>query len=127
MINQKQLTADAIVSNFNGDSTTIKERFSGGGGESEDWFIRLFISELLDEPVCDESDNKALAAVRLIPLLLLVQGTAADCILLYFYTNSVTSYNSIYIYLELKLNFKKNWLKNFLFKLILNIFLSNLS
>ena len=73
-------TAESIVSSFSGDSTTMNDRFSGGGGEiawvSEfiltsdfSWFLR-----------CDElSVSRALAAVRFIPLL--VQGTAADCII----------------------------------------------
>ncbi len=38
------------------------------------------------------SDSKALAAVRLIPLLLLVEGTAADCII------SFSIFRSLLIY-----------------------------
>ena len=63
-------------------------RFSGGGGES-DWLCDEFFTWWLlesngpdEEEVDDEVDVSvrwALAAVRLIPLL--VQGTAAECII----------------------------------------------
>ena len=71
-----------MVSSFSGDSTTINERFSGGGGESAPpgviWVVESF--EFCDVVVFEGvSDSKALAAVRLIPLL--VQGTAAECII----------------------------------------------
>ena len=101
-----ELTAPEMVPSLSGDSMTMKERFSGGGGdmdwswsrdddedEEDEWLELVVAAALLsmmlnDEapPVMfdwsdnvDEEDNKALAAVRLIPLL--VQGTAADCIL----------------------------------------------
>lgn len=63
-----------MVSSLMGDSTTMKERFSGGGGEIDCW-CSFWCDE--DEEVGD-GDDRAFAAVRLIPLP--VQGTAAECI-----------------------------------------------
>ncbi len=88
-----------MVSSLSGDSMTIKERFSGGGGEIDwlfwsmpvCWSYLLCWEELEEAP--EVSVNRALAAVRFIPML--VQGTAADCII---YTSEWLGDYALYSY-----------------------------